>query len=84
MPIGVETHGGHSILLENLVLTGFLERQIGASVDHFSHRRYHESLGNLTPADVYLGRGQTILQAKERIKRDTINQQRLLRRKAAA
>lgn len=47
-------------------------------------RRYHESLGNLAPADVYFGRGQTILQARERIKRDTINQRRLLHRKAAA
>lgn len=44
----------------------------------------HESLGNLTPADVYFGRGQTIMLQRERIKRETINQRRLLYRKAAA
>ncbi len=36
------------------------------------HRRYHESLDNLTPADVYFGRSQTILIERERIKRETI------------
>ena len=72
------------ILLENHFLPGALEAQLGAFVDHYNHRRYHESLGNLTPADVYFGRGQTILQTRERIKRDTINQRRLLHRKAAA
>ena len=72
------------ILLENHFLPGALEAQIGAFVDHYNHRRYHESIGNLTPADVYFGRGQTILQTRERIKRETINQRRLLHRKAAA
>ncbi|WP_157020065.1 IS3 family transposase [Mesorhizobium xinjiangense] len=72
------------ILLENHFLPGALEAQIGAFVDHYNHRRYHESLANLTPADVYFGRGQTILQTRERIKRHTINQRRLLHRKAAA
>jgi transposase InsO family protein len=72
------------ILLENHFLPGALEAQIGAFVDHYNHRRYHESIANLTPADVYFGRGQTILQTRERIKRETINQRRLLHRKAAA
>jgi putative transposase len=72
------------ILLENYFLPGALETQIGAFVDHYNNRRYHESLGNLTPADVYFGRSQTILQTRERIKRETINQRRLLHRKAAA
>jgi transposase InsO family protein len=44
-------------------LPGDLESRIDAFVDHYNHRRYHESLGNLTPADVYFGRGQTILLA---------------------
>jgi transposase InsO family protein len=72
------------ILLENYFLPGDLERQIDVFVDHYNHRRYHESLGNLTPADVYFGRGQAILQKRERIKRETIDHRRLLHRKAAA
>jgi transposase InsO family protein len=72
------------ILLENDFLPGDLEAQIDAFVDHYNQRRYHESLGNLTPADVYFGRGQTILLERERIKRNTINQRRLLYREAAA
>jgi putative transposase len=32
------------ILLENYFLPGALEAQIGAFVDHYNNRRYHESL----------------------------------------
>lgn len=35
---------------------------------HYNHDRYHESLDNLTPADVYFGRGQAILEERNRIK----------------
>jgi hypothetical protein len=42
------------------------------------------SLGNLTPADVYFGRGQTILMKRESIKRKTIEYRRLQYRKDAA
>jgi len=72
------------ILLENYYLPGDLRQQIGTFVDHYNHRRYHESLQNLTPADVYFGRGQTILKQRERIKRKTIETRRLLHRKSAA
>ncbi len=72
------------ILLENYFLPGDLEAQIAAFVERYNHRRYHESLDNLTPADVYFGRGQTILLQRERIKRKTIEQRRLQHRKAAA
>ena len=57
------------ILLENYYLPGDLEAQLGVFVEHYNHRRYHESLNNLTPADVYFGRGQTILLERERMVR---------------
>jgi transposase InsO family protein len=72
------------ILLENYFLPGDLQASIEAFVDHYNHQRYHESLSNLTPADVYFGRGQTILLQRERIKRNTFQQRRLQHRKTAA
>jgi len=72
------------ILLENYYLPGDLEAQIDAFVGYYNHRRYHESLKNLTPADVYFGRGQTILLERERIKTRTIEQRRLQYAKSAA
>jgi len=37
------------ILLENYFLPGDLEAQVAAFVDDYNHRRYHESIDNLTP-----------------------------------
>ena len=72
------------VLLENYFLPGDLERRIGAFVDHYNNRRYHESLSNLTPADVYHGRGAKILKMREEIKKQTIRKRRLQHQSAAA
>ncbi|MBL0406680.1 IS3 family transposase, partial [Microvirga aerilata] len=72
------------ILLENSFLPGDLEGQIEAFVAHYNHQRYHESLSNLTPADVYFGRGETILKERERIKQRTIQSRRLQHQMQAA
>ena len=72
------------ILLDNSYLPGDLEQRIAAFVTHYNHDRYHESLENLTPADVYFGRGQAILQERNRIKRQTIANRRLQHRLQAA
>ena len=72
------------ILLENYFLPGDLKAQIDSFIEHYNHHRYHESLQNLTPADVYFGRGQAILLERERIKQNTINERRLQYRKQAA
>ena len=65
------------ILLENYFLPGDLKQQIERFVEHYNYQRYHESLNNLTPADGYFGRGQSILAKRERIKRKTIAKRRL-------
>ena len=72
------------ILLENYYLPGHLEAQINAFVVHYNNQRYHEAIGNLTPADVYFGRGNTILLERERIKRQTIQSRRLMHTRIAA
>ncbi len=72
------------ILLENYYLPGDLEAQIGRFIEYYNHQRYHESLENLTPADVYFGRGRAILQERHCIKQKTIEHRRLLHRKLAA
>ena len=65
------------ILLEHYYLPGDLERKVAAFVTHYNHTRYHESLNNLTPADVYFGRAEAVLLKRERIKRQTIANRRL-------
>jgi putative transposase len=72
------------ILLENYYLPGHLEHAVERFVDHYNHHRYHESLDNLTPADVYFGRGQGIIQMRQEIKRRTIEQRRRQHFKTAA
>jgi putative transposase len=72
------------ILLENYYLPGDLERAVAAFVEHYNHHRYHESLDNLTPADVYFGRDQRILNARREIKRKTIAERRKLHFATAA
>jgi transposase InsO family protein len=72
------------ILLENYYLPGDLETSIGAFVERYNHRRYHESLGNLTPADVYFGRDTTIIERRRKIKDETIRKRRLAHQRQAA
>ena len=72
------------VLLENYFLPGNLEAQIGAFVDDYNNQRYHDSLSNVTPADVYFGRDKAILRERKRIKKQTIRQRRLQHQKQAA
>ena len=72
------------ILLEHYYLPGDLEASIEAFVEHYNHHRYHESLSNLTPADVYFRRGETLLRRRAAIKRKTLEKRRLQHAKATA
>jgi transposase InsO family protein len=60
-----------------------LERAIGRFVEHYNHRRLHEALQNVTPADVYSGRQAAILSRRERIKRATLKRRKRMNQRAA-
>jgi transposase InsO family protein len=64
------------VTLQNYYLPGHLKHEIGQFVSHYNHQRVHESLENLTPADVYHGRAREILTARERLKRQTLRRRR--------
>ena len=72
------------ILLENYYLPGELEARLAQFIDFYNTRRYHESLGNLTPADIYFGRGAAILARRQKIKQQTIELRRRLHQQAVA
>jgi putative transposase len=72
------------ILLEHYYLPGQLEARLAEFVAYYNNCRYHESLNNLTPADIYFGRGQSILIRRQTIKRKTIELRRRLHHQAVA
>jgi transposase InsO family protein len=74
----------NQILLENYYLPGQLEERLAEFVDYYNLRRYHESLNNLPPADVFFGRGQTILTRRLNIKLKTFELRRRLHHASAA
>jgi transposase InsO family protein len=65
------------INLNHYYFPGDLEEEITKFVDYYNYERYHESLRNLTPADVYAGRDKEILSKREKIKRKTLNIRRV-------
>jgi len=60
------------VKLQHYYMPGELEREIGQFVEYYNNQRYHESLDNLTPADVYYGRDKQILSKREKIKKKTL------------
>jgi transposase InsO family protein len=66
----------NQILLENYYFPDELKDRIRQFVDYYNHQRYHESLNNLTPADVFYNRGQSILNEREKIKQRTLSMRR--------
>jgi len=49
-----------------------LREAIEEFFEYYNHRRYHEALGNVTPADVYYGRREDILARRKEAKQKTL------------
>ena len=72
------------VKLENYFFPDELRARIAEFVDYYNNRRYHESLGNITPADVYFGRAKEIKMQRQEIKMKTIKERRKMNRKLSA
>ena len=57
-------------------MPGELKEAIGAFVEYYNYRRYHEGLGNVTPYDVYTGRHLEIIQNRKEVKSRTLQTRR--------
>lgn len=64
------------IKLDNYYLPGELKLRLNEFVDYYNNHRYHESLQNLTPADVYYGRAEEILNQRALTKQKTMIKRR--------
>jgi putative transposase len=51
-----------------------LKDAIGAFVEYYNHRRYHEALGNVTPHDVYTGKHLEIIARRKEVKSRTLRE----------
>ena len=64
------------VKLNNYYFPSELEAEIARFVDYYNNHRYHESLNNVTPADVYFGREKGIEDKRKKIKRRTLRQRK--------
>lgn len=64
------------VKLEHYYYPSELENALKQFVHYYNHERYHESLDNITPADMYFGRYHEIMDRRARIKHETLQQRR--------
>jgi transposase InsO family protein len=64
------------LLLEHYYLPQELEQGIAEWVQYYNHHRYHESLDNCTPAQVYYNKREEKLKQREKIKQRSLTQRR--------
>jgi putative transposase len=62
----------NEITLQKYYMPWELEQEINRFVQYYNNERYHESLNNVTPADVYFGRHQQIITRREQLKQQTL------------
>ena len=72
------------LLLDNYYYPEALKAEIESFVEYYNYERYHESLDNVTPADVYTGRAAKIIDQRQRIKERTMKLRKRNYQKAIA
>ena len=60
------------VKLDTYFLPSMLEQSIADFVAYYNYKRYHESLDNVTPADVFFGRYEEVLSQREIVKQQTL------------
>jgi len=70
------------VKLENYYFPDELRTRLAEFVDYYNNHRYHESLGNVTPANVYFGRQNEIFNRRKEIKIETIKERRKMNQKS--
>ena len=67
----------NEVKLQHYYLPGELEQEIGRFIEYYNNERYHESLNNVTPADVYFGRAKQVETRRDQIKKTTLEIRRM-------
>jgi putative transposase len=66
----------NEINLQKYYLPWELEQEIERFVNYYNNERYHESLDNVTPVDVYCGRHEEIITRRVQLKQQTLKKRR--------
>lgn len=66
------------IKLEHYYSPEELKRRLKEFAEYYNNQLYHESLNNVTPADVYFGRKEQILKNRILLKKKTLQKRRKL------
>lgn len=64
------------IKLQNYYTPEELEQAIADWVAYYNNQRFHESLNNVTPADVYFGKEKEIIEKRNNLKEQTLSLRR--------
>jgi hypothetical protein len=60
-----------------------LGQAIASFVNYYNLERYHDSLDDLTPHEIYFGKAKVVKDKREEIKRTTVKQRRRVNRQTA-
>ncbi len=72
----IERYLKNVVKLQHYYFPWELEAAIRDFVAYYNNERYHESLDNVTPADVYFGRHHEVVAERSKIKRRTMERRK--------